>query len=319
MHFKIRIKTITPLWTGDTKTGKMDRIHEASILSSLRWWHDAIVRGLGGKVRDTTIATRVVSDETRPAWNGDPIRVSYFDSIDASWVFPGRAGSFTIQIDGPEGECRSALSTLRFAEKYGGLGDLQCRGYGIFRIEDISGGLHPRVWDVFGNIATISGPCQQDLRKFDFLKFNFLPRRQSWWWNVPGLTRLSRDRAGGAALSELADTGMMPVSHQIEHSVRSGKSWSSHAIPRSFFGGGERFAASWAYREPDSGMWEIRCWYRDISHSSELLAAVGGLNHVSGWLKALGVSSEISRAQLLRPLSAKRVKTAEEIANFLNE
>lgn len=46
----IELKTLTPLWTGGVETGKMDRIHEAGILGSLRWWYEAIVRGLGGEV-----------------------------------------------------------------------------------------------------------------------------------------------------------------------------------------------------------------------------------------------------------------------------
>ncbi len=47
----VRIKTLTPLWTGGV-AGKVDRIHETGILGSLRWWYEAIVRGLGGKACD---------------------------------------------------------------------------------------------------------------------------------------------------------------------------------------------------------------------------------------------------------------------------
>ncbi|MBK9094822.1 MAG: type III-B CRISPR module RAMP protein Cmr1 [Anaerolineae bacterium] len=42
----ITIRTLTPLWTGGVD-GAMDRIHETGILGSLRWWYEAIVRGLG--------------------------------------------------------------------------------------------------------------------------------------------------------------------------------------------------------------------------------------------------------------------------------
>ncbi|AEH44102.1 CRISPR-associated RAMP protein, Cmr1 family [Thermodesulfatator indicus DSM 15286] len=44
---EVKIKTLTPLWTGGVD-GTMDRIHETGILGSLRWWYEAIVRGLGG-------------------------------------------------------------------------------------------------------------------------------------------------------------------------------------------------------------------------------------------------------------------------------
>jgi CRISPR-associated protein Cmr1 len=47
----VKIKTLTPLWTGGV-SGKVDRIHETGILGSLRWWYEAIVRGLGGKACD---------------------------------------------------------------------------------------------------------------------------------------------------------------------------------------------------------------------------------------------------------------------------
>lgn len=54
MEVKLAIKTLTPLWTGGVETGKMDRIHETNIIGSLRWWYEAIVRGLGGDVCNPT-------------------------------------------------------------------------------------------------------------------------------------------------------------------------------------------------------------------------------------------------------------------------
>jgi CRISPR-associated protein Cmr1 len=44
---QVTIKTRTPLWTGGVER-KMDRIHETSLIGSLRWWYEAIVRGVGG-------------------------------------------------------------------------------------------------------------------------------------------------------------------------------------------------------------------------------------------------------------------------------
>jgi len=48
---ELHIKTLTPLWTGGVN-GKADRIYESGILGSLRWWYEAIVRGLGGTACD---------------------------------------------------------------------------------------------------------------------------------------------------------------------------------------------------------------------------------------------------------------------------
>ncbi|MDW8228734.1 MAG: type III-B CRISPR module RAMP protein Cmr1, partial [Saprospiraceae bacterium] len=44
---KVVLKTLTPLWTAGAN-GKMARIYESGLLGSLRWWHEAIVRALGG-------------------------------------------------------------------------------------------------------------------------------------------------------------------------------------------------------------------------------------------------------------------------------
>jgi CRISPR-associated protein Cmr1 len=49
----ITIKTLTPLWTGGID-GKVDRIHETTLLGSLRWWMEALVRRMGGNVCDPT-------------------------------------------------------------------------------------------------------------------------------------------------------------------------------------------------------------------------------------------------------------------------
>lgn len=41
------LETRTPLWAGGVGTS-CDRLHETGILGSLRWWYEALVRGLGG-------------------------------------------------------------------------------------------------------------------------------------------------------------------------------------------------------------------------------------------------------------------------------
>jgi CRISPR-associated protein Cmr1 len=47
---EIKLKTLTPLWTGGVEAGKMDGIHETGIIGSLRWWYEALLRGVGGRV-----------------------------------------------------------------------------------------------------------------------------------------------------------------------------------------------------------------------------------------------------------------------------
>ena len=43
----IKIKTLTPIWTGGVN-GECDILHETGIIGSMRWWYEAIVRGMGG-------------------------------------------------------------------------------------------------------------------------------------------------------------------------------------------------------------------------------------------------------------------------------
>lgn len=47
------IKTLTPLWTGDIDKNST-YVKETSIIGSLRWWYEALVRGLGGHACDIT-------------------------------------------------------------------------------------------------------------------------------------------------------------------------------------------------------------------------------------------------------------------------
>jgi len=53
---ELKIRTLTPLWTGGAEAGQMDRLHETGIIGSLRWWYEAILRGLGADVCDPTNA-----------------------------------------------------------------------------------------------------------------------------------------------------------------------------------------------------------------------------------------------------------------------
>lgn len=41
------LKLATPLWTGGPVPGEMDRVHETSLIGTLRWWYEAFVRGFG--------------------------------------------------------------------------------------------------------------------------------------------------------------------------------------------------------------------------------------------------------------------------------
>ncbi len=52
-EFKVKIRTLTPLWTGDVE-GKSEKIKFTGIIGSLRWWFEALVRGMGYYACDST-------------------------------------------------------------------------------------------------------------------------------------------------------------------------------------------------------------------------------------------------------------------------
>jgi CRISPR-associated protein Cmr1 len=62
---QITLKTLTPLWTGGVD-GTTDRLHETGLIGSLRWWYEALVRGLGGYACDPTSEDRCGYDPRKP-------------------------------------------------------------------------------------------------------------------------------------------------------------------------------------------------------------------------------------------------------------
>ena len=52
-QFIVQIKPLTPLWTGDAER-KYSTLRETGIIGSLRWWYEALIRGLGGTACDPT-------------------------------------------------------------------------------------------------------------------------------------------------------------------------------------------------------------------------------------------------------------------------
>lgn len=50
---EVKIRTLTPLWTGGVER-KTDQIHETGLIGSMRWWYESILRGLDGWACDPT-------------------------------------------------------------------------------------------------------------------------------------------------------------------------------------------------------------------------------------------------------------------------
>lgn len=58
---EISLKMLTPLWTGGAD-GQMNRVFEAGLLGSMRWWYEAIVRALGGDACDPSSNQKCLYD-----------------------------------------------------------------------------------------------------------------------------------------------------------------------------------------------------------------------------------------------------------------
>ncbi|MCW1309458.1 MAG: type III-B CRISPR module RAMP protein Cmr1 [Candidatus Nanoarchaeia archaeon] len=52
-EFTVKIKPLTPIWTGD-ENRRCSTLRETGIIGSLRWWYEALIRGLGGSACDPT-------------------------------------------------------------------------------------------------------------------------------------------------------------------------------------------------------------------------------------------------------------------------
>jgi len=56
-EFIVKIKPLTPIWTGNENM-ECKTLRETGILGSLRWWYEALIRGLGGSACDPTSDNR---------------------------------------------------------------------------------------------------------------------------------------------------------------------------------------------------------------------------------------------------------------------
>jgi len=162
----VKIKTLTPLYTGGID-GTMDRIHETGILGSLRWWYEAIVRGLGGWACDPTTDGRCPDNEGNycdvcavfgatglqrafrmegPVWWNEQRdrRLTIKVRGNRGWFlgrgFMGQADLKFIPLRLPEGWARedlwqSLLLIWTLIARWGGLGPKTQQGYGVVQAD----------------------------------------------------------------------------------------------------------------------------------------------------------------------------------------
>lgn len=61
---EIELTAQTSVWTGGVDQ-KSDRVHETGLIGSLRWWYEALVRGMGGYACDPTTDNRCPDNQGR--------------------------------------------------------------------------------------------------------------------------------------------------------------------------------------------------------------------------------------------------------------
>ena len=291
----IKIKTLTPLWTGGVDR-TCDRLHETGIIGSLRWWYEAIVRGLGGKACDPTGKHRcpdedgnycdvcqvfgasgwrrrfrleIVDDQTTAAWQPRDRMLNIRPQGRArGWYLPpGSMGKLTLKFIGAPKVLSQIAALLVFLEKWGNLGAKPQLGYGIFSLENRdevlewarrSGDVKAgREWKAVGNKE--SNKDLPDLRRFGFFNFRFKTIQPGWWTRVPGLSRVSTQ-----IQPIVSQYRMVPVSPALKNEWRFNRWNRKWGDDQEIFGTlrpnrvRSKVAASWAYEA--NGMWEVRGW-----------------------------------------------------------
>lgn len=222
----ITVKTATPLWTGGIETGRIDRIHETGILGSLRWWMEALVRGMGGEACDPSgqkcpndaknpsssicdvcrvfgttgwrrrFRLEVINDETQPIWDGHrTLNIRPPDRSRGWFLPPGRMGTFTLRLHGDEASLKFLSCLLLFLERWGSLGAKAQLGYGAFLIDNrselvdyVRGYTFPH-----GDQSTHAASSVPNFQHFGFFHYHFPSDTPSWWSRLPGFERVVRD------------------------------------------------------------------------------------------------------------------------------
>jgi CRISPR-associated protein Cmr1 len=222
----LTLHTLTPLWTGSVERGQMDRIHEIGLIGSLRWWYEAIVRGLGSDACDPTSDNRcprgdvyypvcqlfgatgksrrfrIRVQEGHQLFAGDKIKLpsgrihsSGRQNRVGAWFLESQAqmsGQLQLEISslGSEEDVKLLLVPLALIHGHASLGAKVSNGYGVVSVTE--GGapvsVNRALLDRLPYGARPSGTLP-DLRDFFFAKLSFQEPQgnPSWWQSIKGI------------------------------------------------------------------------------------------------------------------------------------
>jgi len=342
---KLELQPRTPIWTGGVE-GQTDRVHATGIIGSLRWWYEAIVRGLGGwacdpsedsciyeagkeicmacQVFGTTGWRRRFRLEVEAAdyihnlaWQEKVVLKLQPPGRSCGWFpGPGYVEPLRVILTGDAPVLDELLAVFRFLEAWGNIGAKPQCGYGCFKIGAITRdgnqvAASPFEFRPRGTKALAGLP---DLRTFIFFKLRFTPTNSRWWADVPGIGEHCSQHEPWPVVERLARRGMVPVTRALKNTLRFRRNTRIRS----------KVSLSWAYRVDNA--WEIRGWgsipedHIGQSAREEIIRSLQPvLESPAEWFKALNVHEDLPAEVTLEPTPAPwNPHTADQVAAFLS-
>lgn len=245
---QVKLKTLTPLWTGGVDM-KCDRLHETSIIGSLRWWYEVLVRGLGGWACDPTATTGCPDDQGQRCAACELFGCTSWQRKFKLQILDGYGNLFAKKPNATEGLAENILLILRFVEltpiapeekwllqravwiasEYGAIGGRTPRkpqrnkkvggDYGLFELLEVTDAANCNkdqvtLWLRRDVLRRVSNPEWPDLRWFFFVSGQCL-----WREKINALIGLSKDgksiEANGPVESALRGNRKPAVSNKV--------------------------------------------------------------------------------------------------------
>lgn len=235
----------TPVWTGDIDRNS-DSLKTTGLMGSLRWWTEAVIRGMGKFACDPVADSCPKPDSSK--------KISYYCPACLLFGATGRRRMFKLQVNGgtsvfsgdaikikPNGRNNGwflgsgltgtlnlefislskdfnenmLLVPLAIAVKWGGIGAKTQHGYGVVEFdadfEKLKEGLATLI-KLEGETGTnISLP---NIKEMFFAKVQFQVTNSNWWLSVDGLDNTK---------NKWVKSGSVPIAPAVKNWMRFGK------------------------------------------------------------------------------------------------
>ena len=253
----MKIKIKTPIWTGDIDL-KSDLLHSTGIIGSLRWWTEAILRGMGKFACDPAGDERG-PDEMQycPAclifgatgirrlfrleisggekiFDGGAINIKPQKRNRGWYLGSGLKGEIDLNITPLDRDFDEnlVLVPLAIAAMWGGIGAKTQHGYGVVELEDKVGLRFEDFQKALDKILKSerlqklnikerndTNDALPNIKEMFFAKVQFEVQNNDWWKEVDGIKSVSNDQR----LEKWIETGSVPISPAIKNWLRFGK------------------------------------------------------------------------------------------------